>query len=227
MTHNNSVAVHLYIYIFIIATKVRMASRFIAVLLLVLCLPLLAILFLGVWWKMGWPVWFAQVRTGQGGRPFRLWKFRSMHPPNDTQTGGHDTSTDAIRTPPFGAWLRRSGLDELPQLWNIACGDMAFVGPRPLLPRYDPYYSARERLRFRVRPGLTGLAQVSGRRALGWNERLEWDAVYVERVSSRLDLWILWRTLVWALQSRPPEQPIPDLDEQRRVPVQEIGHMPG
>ncbi|MFM7586601.1 MAG: sugar transferase [Bacteroidota bacterium] len=192
-----------------------MFIRLLALMLLVLLAPLYLIIGIAVWWHLGWPVLFVQGRSGAAGVRFRLWKFRSMQARVSPKVLSDDTSDDRERTPPFGHWLRRTGLDELPQLWNVAVGDMAFVGPRPLLPRYDPYYSVRERMRFRVRPGLTGLAQVSGRRALGWNDRLELDAQYVERKSVMLDLWVLWRTCLWAIQTHPPAPPMSDLDQER------------
>ena len=194
-----------------------MCERLLALMLLILLVPLYLIIGIAVWWHLGWPVLFVQGRSGAAGACFRLWKFRSMHARVSPVAQIDDTSDDRERTPPFGLWLRRTGLDELPQLWNVVLGDMAFVGPRPLLPRYDPYYSVRERMRFRVRPGLTGLAQVSGRRSLGWNDRLELDAQYVERKSVILDLWVLWRTCLWTIQTRPPAPPLPDLDQERSI----------
>ena len=194
-----------------------MIARLFALLLLGLFSPLFLIIGGAVFWHLGWPVLFMQWRSGARGARFRLWKFRSMHARVTPKAQSDDTTGDLERTPPFGQWLRRTGLDELPQLYNIVVGEMTFVGPRPLLPRYDPYYSERERMRFRVRPGLTGLAQVSGRRSLGWNDRLELDAQYVERKSVMFDLWVLWRTFLWAIQTRPPATPLPDLDEERRI----------
>lgn len=136
--------------------------------------------------NIGSPVFFSQVRIGKNERPFILTKFRSMKP-------GH--GTDAERMTRFGQWLRSTSLDELPELWNILRGDMSLVGPRPLLPEYLPHYTERERMRHNVRPGITGLAQISGRNALGWEERLELDARYAEQHSIWLDIMILWRTI--------------------------------
>lgn len=103
---------------------------------------------------------------------------------------------DARRLTPVGRFLRRTSLDELPQFWNVVAGKMSVVGPRPLFVDYLPYYTERERKRHEVRPGITGLAQVSGRNMLSWDERLELDVRYVERLSWRLDMWILLQTIV-------------------------------
>ncbi len=103
---------------------------------------------------------------------------------------------DSIRLTPFGAFLRKTSLDELPELWNIFKGDMSIIGPRPLLEGYLPYYTERERLRHTVRPGLTGLAQVSGRNFIAWNDRLEKDVEYVEHLTLLTDLKILWKTVM-------------------------------
>ena len=152
---------------------------------LVLLSPLIIYLIFKIKSSIGSPVFFSQVRIGKGERPFTLVKFRTMKP---------GPESDSERMTPFGQWLRATSLDELPELWNILRGDMSLVGPRPLLPEYLPYYSEREQTRHTVRPGITGLAQISGRNALSWNERLELDAQYVERWSLREDMRILWRT---------------------------------
>ena len=102
---------------------------------------------------------------------------------------------DAERLTPFGRWLRSSSLDELPELWNVLRGDMSLVGPRPLLVEYLPRYNARQARRHEVQPGLTGLAQVSGRNTLSWDEKFEWDVRYVDTQTFWLDLQILFRTL--------------------------------
>jgi lipopolysaccharide/colanic/teichoic acid biosynthesis glycosyltransferase len=134
----------------------------------------------------GSPVLFRQVRPGRGGEPFTLLKFRTMRP---------GPGTDAERLTSIGRWLRRTSVDELPELWNVLVGDMSLVGPRPLLVEYLDLYSARQARRHDVRPGLTGLAQVEGRNLLDWDERLELDVRYVETHTLRLDLSILWRTI--------------------------------
>ncbi len=152
---------------------------------LILLSPLFIWLIYKVYSSIGSPVFFTQVRTGKDGNPFTLVKFRSMKP---------GAGTDEERLTSFGKWLRATSLDELPELWNILKGDMSIVGPRPLLPEYLPYYTPREQMRHNVRPGITGLAQVSGRNALTWEDRLELDACYVERWNLKTDLDIFWRT---------------------------------
>jgi lipopolysaccharide/colanic/teichoic acid biosynthesis glycosyltransferase len=141
---------------------------------------------------MGAPVLFRQVRPGRGGRAFSILKFRTM---TDARGPDGELLPDAQRLPRFGLLLRKSSLDELPQLLNVLRGEMSLVGPRPLLFRYEPVYTPRERTRGDVRPGITGWAQVNGRNALSWSRRLELDAWYVENLSFALDLRILVATL--------------------------------
>jgi sugar transferase EpsL len=154
--------------------------------------PLLAIVALFVRLRLGPPVFFSQERPGRAAYPFRLAKFRTM-----TDARGPDGAllSDADRLTSFGRKLRATSLDELPELWNVLRGDMSLVGPRPLLTRYLSRYSGRHRRRHEVRPGITGLAQVSGRNALTWSEKLDLDVAYVDRCSLALDVRILWRTL--------------------------------
>lgn len=140
---------------------------------------------------LGKPVFFTQKRIGRGEKPFQIVKFRTMK---------HGDGPDAERLTPLGQALRATSIDELPELWNILIGDMSLVGPRPLLPEYLPFYREREKLRHRMRPGITGLAQVSGRNAIGWDARLALDAEYVEQFSFITDLKILWRTVAVVLQ---------------------------
>jgi lipopolysaccharide/colanic/teichoic acid biosynthesis glycosyltransferase len=142
--------------------------------------------------RLGAPVLFRQTRPGLGGRPFALIKFRSM-----TDARGPDGAPrpDAERLTPFGRWLRATSLDELPELLNVLRGDMSLVGPRPLLLQYLERYSPAHRRRHDVRPGLTGLAQVSGRNAISWPQKFDLDVEYVERASLALDVRILARTI--------------------------------
>jgi len=137
-------------------------------------------------------VLFKQERPGRGGRPFTLAKFRTMLPATTDTVSSED---DAARMTGFGRALRSTSLDELPELYSVIKGDMSLVGPRPLLTEYLPRYSAEQARRHEVRPGLTGLAQVSGRNAVNWPERLAMDVWYVDNLSLRLDLSILWRTV--------------------------------
>jgi len=166
-------------------------SLFAAVLLLLLS-PLMAIVAVAVLIAQGRPVFFVQTRPGRGGKPFRLYKFRTM----DSQTGMLPSQTEADRLTRVGRFLRKSSLDELPQLWNVVRGDMSLVGPRPLLTQYLSHYDSRQATRHSVRPGLTGFAQVNGRNALTWVERLELDAQYVETYSFTRDVGILLKSLV-------------------------------
>lgn len=145
---------------------------------------------------LGSPVLFKQKRPGKNGELFDLYKFRSMLPVDEAK--GH--VSNAERMTPFGARLRATSLDELPSLWNVVKGDMSLVGPRPLRAEYLERYNPRQATRHQVRPGITGLAQVSGRNALSWEDRLELDAQYVERHSLALDLVILWKTLFRVLK---------------------------
>jgi lipopolysaccharide/colanic/teichoic acid biosynthesis glycosyltransferase len=148
-------------------------------------------MFLAVLVTTGRPVFFRQQRPGRHGRPFELVKFRTMH------TG---EGSDADRITRVGSFLRSSSLDELPELWNVVRGDMSLVGPRPLLMEYLPLYSPRQATRHRVRPGITGLAQVNGRNLCQWDERLELDARYVENLSLGNDLRILSKTVSQVLR---------------------------
>lgn len=134
------------------------------------------------------PILFKQERVGRFGRPFTVLKFRTM------TVGDNPIFPDETRITRSGRWLRRFSLDELPQLINVARGDMSIVGPRPTLAYQVDRYSNRQRLRLAVRPGLTGLAQVNGRNTLNWSDRIEYDIEYVQRQSLWLDLTILVKT---------------------------------
>lgn len=172
--------------------------------LLTLCLPLYLGLSAWIWWKLGRPVLFRQVRSGRFGRRFVLYKFRSMS--NQTDGNGNLLS-DAERLTAFGQFLRKSSLDELPQLWNVLKGEMALVGPRPLLPAYNGRYSPNQAKRMDVLPGITGWAQVKGRNALSWAEKFKLDTWYVEHRSWHLDLKILWLTLQKVFQTNEVSAP--------------------
>lgn len=158
-----------------------------------ICLsPLLLILAVLVRIKLGSPIIFKQERPGLNEQIFTLKKFRTMTDERDEEG---NLLPDAVRLTRFGRFLRSTSLDELPELWNIFTGDMSLIGPRPLLVSYLPYYTEREKLRHTVRPGLTGLAQVSGRNLLEWNKRLEKDVEYVENLSFGLDIKIFFLTI--------------------------------
>ena len=165
--------------------------------LIILLAPVMLVTWLAVRLVLGKPALFRDERAGLNGRPFRLAKFRSM-----TEATGPDGRLlpDAERLGAFGKFLRRTSLDELPQLFNVLAGDMSMVGPRPLPMRYTPRYNPRQAMRLFVRPGITGWAQIHGRNAVAWPERLEYDAEYVERMSQPgallTDSWIVLVTLV-------------------------------
>ena len=154
--------------------------------------PVLAALWVLVRVQLGSPVLFKQERPGRGERIFTLCKFRTMTDEKDAQG---NLLPDAVRLTKFGRFLRGTSLDELPELFNILKGDMSIIGPRPLLVSYLPYYTEQEKLRHSVRPGLTGLAQVSGRNFLDWDRRLEKDVEYVKNLSFAMDLKVLWMTV--------------------------------
>jgi lipopolysaccharide/colanic/teichoic acid biosynthesis glycosyltransferase len=169
----------------------------VSALALIVLSPILLVVALLVRLKLGRPVFFTQERPGLHGRPFTLVKFRTMR---DSPSDPTDGSADGERLDPFGSKLRSTSLDELPELWNVLRGDMSLVGPRPLLMHYLPLYTERQARRHEVRPGVTGWAQINGRNATPWPERLEMDVWYVENRSFLLDLKILALTIPRALQ---------------------------
>ena len=166
---------------------------------LVVLSPVLAAAALAVRLRLGRPVLFRQERLGRHERPFTIYKLRTM-------TDGRDPAgrllPDVDRLTGLGRFLRSASLDELPELWNVLRGDMSLVGPRPLPVHYRERYTPEERRRHDVRPGITGWAQVSGRNAVGWDERLAMDVWYVEHRSLRLDIRILARTIGAVLRRR-------------------------
>jgi lipopolysaccharide/colanic/teichoic acid biosynthesis glycosyltransferase len=166
-------------------------NKFIALFLLVLLAPIFFIIAILVLLFLGRPIFFRQLRTGLNGSDFVLIKFRTMKNLNPEALGIKDSD----RLVPFGALLRKSSLDELPELINIMKGDMNFIGPRPLLPEYIPLYSERQSKRHLVKPGLTGLAQVQGRNDISWQEKFELDVYYVEHRSLKLNILILLKTI--------------------------------
>lgn len=159
---------------------------------LILLSPLFLLLYFKIKKEMGTPVIFSQIRPGRDGKPFRMYKFRSMKDATD-QDG--NPLPDADRITPFGAKLRTTSLDELPELWNVLKGEMSLVGPRPLLMEYLPLYSTEQYRRHEVRPGITGWAQVNGRNAISWEEKFEYDVWYVDNQSILLDIKILLLTI--------------------------------
>lgn len=178
--------------------------------------PLLLVTAVLVRIMLGTPVLFRQQRPGRHEHPFCILKFRTM---TDQRDGSGLLLPDSARLTRFGRLLRRTSLDELPELYNVLRGDMSLVGPRPLLMRYLPFYSRRERLRHTVRPGITGWAQINGRNCLSWDERLEHDIWYVEHQSIRLDVCILFRTVAAVFRRKglvtDPRSIMQNLDEER------------
>lgn len=160
---------------------------------LMIAMPVAVPVAAAIWISMGRPILFRQPRPGLGGRIFVMNKFRTMSENRDADGA---LLADGNRLTPLGRFLRKTSLDEIPQLWNVLTGDMSLVGPRPLLTRYLPLYSDSQRRRHEVRPGITGWAQVNGRNATTWDERFCLDVWYVDHQSFALDLKILAITVM-------------------------------
>lgn len=165
---------------------------------LILLSPLLIVVALLIRVKMGSPVLFRQVRPGLGGNPFTMVKFRTMRSPTADEVWFR---TDHSRVTPLGSFLRRTSIDELPELWNVLKGDMSLVGPRPLLMEYLPKYTPEQQRRHEVRPGITGWAQINGRQTASFSARLKYDVWYVDHWTPLLDLEILFLTVARVLGS--------------------------
>lgn len=171
----------------------RLFDLLVAGLAIVLLLPIILVLMLVVQFNFGYPILFSQVRPGLGGKPFRMYKFRTM---TDARDEHGNLLPDADRLTPFGKWLRATSLDELPGLWSVLRGEMSLVGPRPLLMEYLERYTPEQARRHEVKPGITGWAQVNGRNAISWEEKFKFDVWYVENQSLFLDIKILWQTIL-------------------------------
>lgn len=174
-----------------------MIKRFIdiavALAALILSVPLMFLIFIIIRLIMGAPVLFAQMRPGLHGKPFIMYKFRTMRESQDRQG---NLLPDAQRLTRVGQFLRSASLDELPELWNVLKGEMSLVGPRPLLIEYLDRYTPEQARRHEVKPGITGWAQVNGRNALNWEEKFKLDVWYVDNWGVWLDIKILWLTLL-------------------------------
>jgi lipopolysaccharide/colanic/teichoic acid biosynthesis glycosyltransferase len=197
---------------------VKRVIDFIAsIIIIILLSPLLilAIIVLSIT-SQGNPFFF-QHRPGKNGKIFTIIKLKTMNDKTDNQGV---LLSDDVRLTKVGIFIRKTSIDEIPQLLNVIKGDMSLIGPRPLLIRYLPYYTEKEKLRHTIRPGITGLAQINGRNALKWNERLGLDNNYVENLSLKQDLYILHKTLLKVIVSENilnnPNSVMKDLDEERK-----------
>ena len=170
----------------------RLLDCFISFCALIVLFPIIAFTAILVKVKLGSPILFMQERPGKDEKIFKLYKFRTMTDKRD-ETG--NLLPDAKRLTKFGSFLRSTSIDELPELINIIKGDMAIIGPRPLLIQYLPYYSETEKLRHSVRPGLSGLAQVNGRNYIKWDKRLALDVEYANKITFLGDLSIIFLTI--------------------------------
>lgn len=200
------------------AKYVKRPLDFILSLLAIIILsPIMLIIYILVRIKLGKPAIFKQQRPGKNEKIFTLYKFRTM---TDEKDEDGNLLPDEKRLTKFGKMLRSTSLDELPELFNIIKGDMAIVGPRPLLIRYLPYYTEEERHRHDVRPGLTGLAQINGRNTTNWTERFKLDLKYAQNVSLINDIQIVLKTIMKVLKKQDilvgQEQVLLDLDEERK-----------
>ncbi len=164
--------------------------------------------------KLGSPVLFKQARPGKDEKIFNMYKFRTM---TDARDANGELLPDEVRLTSFGSFLRKTSLDELPEFFNILKGDMSFIGPRPLLVKYLPYYNERERLRHSIRPGLTGWAQAHGRNAISWEKKFEYDVWYVEHLSFLTDIKVIIDTVKAVLHSEGVAlNALEDFDEYRK-----------
>lgn len=195
----------------------RILDIVVSVFALIALAPVMFVIALLVRTKLGTPILFCQLRPGINGKPFTLYKFRTMTDARDVQG---NLLSDTERLTRLGMILRKSSLDELPELFNVLLGQLSIVGPRPLLMRYTPYFTEQESVRFTVRPGITGLAQVSGRNDLTWDSRIALDVKYVADCTLRLDLKIILMTLGRVLSRHgvqvDPGAVMLDFDEERR-----------
>jgi sugar transferase EpsL len=173
-------------------------DRFIASFAIIMLLPLIAALFVGIYLRLGSPVLYMQVRPGRHGRPFTMYKFRTM---TDERDANGNLLADIKRLTAFGKFLRSTSLDEIPELINVLKGEMSLVGPRPLLMQYLERYTPEQARRHEVKPGITGWAQINGRNALSWEEKFNLDTWYVANCSFVLDMKILFLT-IWKVFRR-------------------------
>ena len=193
----------------------RVLEFIIALFALILFSPVLLIVASLVRFKLGSPIFFCHPRVGLNGKVFKMIKFRTM---KDAYDENGEPLPDTERLTPFGQFLRRTSLDELPELINVLKGNMSLVGPRPLLVEYLPLYSEEQMKRHDVRPGITGYAQVNGRNNISWTKKFELDVYYVNHFSLWLDLKILWRTVAKVLAQA-------DINQEGNVTVEKFNGM--
>ena len=191
----------------------RCLSILFSLLLLILLSPVMLITAVLVRIKLGSPIFFVQERVGYREKTFKLIKFRTM---TNARDADGNLLPDRERQTKFGSFLRKTSIDELPEMINILKGDMAFVGPRPLLISYLPLYNEEQHKRHHVRPGFTCIAAVKGRNVLPWVERLGLDTYYAEHVSFKLDMWIVVQTVLVVLLRKG----VPDAAESSREPIE-------
>ncbi len=192
----------------------RFLDILLSLIILILFCWLYLILAILVRVKLGSPVLFKQARPGKDEKIFNMYKFRTM---TDEKDAEGNLLPDEVRLTAFGKMLRATSLDELPEFLNILKGDMSFIGPRPLLVKYLPYYNDRERLRHSVRPGLTGYAQAHGRNAISWEKKFEYDIYYVEHLSFITDVKVIIDTVKTVLTHEGVVlNALPDFDEYRK-----------
>ncbi|AFZ00164.1 sugar transferase [Calothrix sp. PCC 6303] len=172
-------------------------DRIVAATALLLLSPVMLVIAIAIYFKMGSPVVFTQARPGKDSKIFQFYKFRTMTDGRDKQG---NLLPDEKRLTAFGQLLRKTSLDELPQLWNVVKGDMSFIGPRPLLVQYLDRYTPEQARRHEVKPGITGWAQVNGRNTIGWEDKFKWDIWYVDNWNLLLDLKIFAMTVFKVLQ---------------------------
>ena len=191
----------------------RILDFILSLIALIVLSPVLLVVAILVRIKLGSPIIFKQQRPGKDEKIFTLYKFRTM---TDKKDENGNLLPDSERLTKFGKVLRSTSLDELPELVNILKGDMSIVGPRPLLVKYLPYYTEEERHRHDVRPGLTGLAQVSGRNTISWKEKFDKDIEYVNNISFFIDCSVIIKTVIAVFKHDGVKlQAIPDLDKER------------
>ncbi len=169
-----------------------------SLILIVLLSPALFFISIAIFFDLGLPVFFRQMRTGLNGKTFYITKFKTMRNSDKKKISSKD---DKLRTSNLGAFLRKHSIDEIPSLVNVMKGDMSFVGPRPLLSKYDKLYNKDQRKRFLVKPGITGWAQINGRNSISWEEKFKLDLWYIKNSSFMLDFKILFKTIFKVLNN--------------------------